>query len=262
MPDGRHMYPNLVGASCLQTALDIGIILKTFQHLIMCDSFFSVFLVDRHPLSVLLIPADGRTYCPLVLFYHAVYDGTVTPVQGMCLQLLRYPPVCRVVFTDNEGTSRVPVDPVHDSRAQNAVNPGKLPLAVIQGRVDQRPAVMSGRRMHHHPFGFINHKYVGVLVEHGKRYIFRLYGRFHRLRNLETHLVVHTQPVIRLAGQTAHHDLPLLDTLLNIRTGKVRNRVAKPLVKTLSVLPHPDLAAESIHLYSPIVSEIPGNVSV
>ena len=35
------------------------------------------------------------------------------------------------------GTSRVPVDPVHDSRAQNAVNPGKLPLAVIQGRVDE-----------------------------------------------------------------------------------------------------------------------------
>ncbi len=110
MPNGRHVHPNLVGSSRLQAALDIGIIPKTFQHLIMCDSLFSIFLVDRHPLSVLLVPADGRTYCPLVLFYHAVHDGAITPVQGMRLQLLRYPPVRRVVFTDDKGTRRVSVD--------------------------------------------------------------------------------------------------------------------------------------------------------
>ena len=44
MPNGRHVHPNLVGSSRLQAALDIGIIPKTFQHLIMCDSLFSIFL--------------------------------------------------------------------------------------------------------------------------------------------------------------------------------------------------------------------------
>ena len=88
MPGRGHVYPDLVGAPRLQTALNIGILPETLQHLIVGDSLLAVILVDCHPLSLLFVPADGRADSPLVLLDHAVHDGTVAAIQGMCLQLL------------------------------------------------------------------------------------------------------------------------------------------------------------------------------
>lgn len=110
--------------------------------------------------------------------------------------------------------------------------------------------------MHHHPLRLVHHQHVGVLIENRKRYIFRLHGRFHSLRNLKKHLIVHTQPVVCLAGQLIHHDLPLFDALLNIRTGKRRNCSAQPLVKPLLILPHPNLIAEPLHMPPKILSQL------
>ena len=156
----------------------------------MGDSLFAVFLVDRHPLSVLLIPADGRADSPLVLFYHTVHDGAITSVQGMFFKLLRYELMRRVVFADDEGTRRVPVDPVHDPRTQHAVYSGKLPLTVIQNRIDQRTAVMSRRRMHHHLLWFIDNNNVTVFIKYIQGDVLRLHRQF--LRRLHYYLYLVT----------------------------------------------------------------------
>ena len=137
---------------------------------------------------------------------------------------------------------------MHNSRPQHAVYPGKLPLAVIKHSIDKGTAVMARRRMHHHPLWFIHYQHVLVLIKNGQRDILRLNGRFHRLRDLKGYFIIHAQTVICLAGNSIHKSLSFSDTLLNIGTGQVRNRIAQALVKPL-LLPCPDLITKLFHIF-------------
>lgn len=131
MPDGSHMYSDLVRASCFQPALNISKIPEALKHPIVCDSLLPVFLIDGHPLSVLLIPAYGRTYRTFLLLYRSMHDGAITSVQGMRPQLPGNFPMGKIVFTHNQRSCGIPVNPMHNPRPQHSVNPGEMPLTVI-----------------------------------------------------------------------------------------------------------------------------------
>ena len=68
MPDGFHMDADLVCASRLQAALDMGEILEPCEHLVMGHCGFSVIVIDRHLLSVFRASSDWRIDDALLIF--------------------------------------------------------------------------------------------------------------------------------------------------------------------------------------------------
>ena len=70
-----------------------------------------------------------------------------------------------IVFRRHHHSRRVFIEPMHDARAQHAVDPRQVP-AVIQQRIDERPAHYPVRRMHRHA--------TRLVVKHRERYRFRL----------------------------------------------------------------------------------------
>ena len=61
-----------------------------------------------------------------------------------------------IVFTDDKGTCGIFIYPMHDTRAQNPVDAGKIIPAMKHYRIHKRAAVMSGCGMNYHPLWFIN----------------------------------------------------------------------------------------------------------
>ena len=58
MSDTGHVYADLVCASGLETAFDVGVLPKTFQYAVMSDCRFAVPAVDRHALPVGWVAPD------------------------------------------------------------------------------------------------------------------------------------------------------------------------------------------------------------
>ena len=123
-----------------------------------------------------------------------------------------------VVFADNDRTRGVFVDAMDDSRAHDASDPGQIILAVIHDGVDDRAAVMTGGRMYHHIFGLIDDKKVVILIENGKRNIFRCDVRLCSLRNGKDDLIVRFKAVACLLGSSIDKHLIFFDALLNKRS--------------------------------------------
>jgi hypothetical protein len=65
---------------------------------------------------------------------------------------------------------------MYNPGALNAANPGKASAAMIEQSIDQRAVGMSGRRMHDHAPGFVDHDDVRVLIYNVKRNILRRGG--------------------------------------------------------------------------------------
>ena len=52
MSQACHMYTNLMRATCFQTTFNICGLTETLQDFIMCNCLFSIFMVDRHLLTI------------------------------------------------------------------------------------------------------------------------------------------------------------------------------------------------------------------
>ena len=82
------------------------------------------------------------------------------------------------------------VNPVNNPRTQNPVDSRKLIPAVPHQRIDQRTAVMAGRRMYHHALGFIHHQKLLILIKDIQRNILRKNIRLCQLRNSKKDLIL------------------------------------------------------------------------
>ena len=121
MAKACHMNANLMGTSGFQSAFNISGVTETFQNLIMCYCFFSVFVVDSHLFTVCRVTSYGSIYSSLIFFQIALYNGAIASVDTMDFQLFRKIPVDSIVFTDQKCTGGILVDTVDNSWTENTV---------------------------------------------------------------------------------------------------------------------------------------------
>ena len=81
----------------------------------------------------------------------------------MHAELRREANVRAIVLGDHQKAAHVLVEAVHDARPQHPADPGQAARAVGEQGVDQRPARVSGGRMHHQAGGLVEHQEVLVL---------------------------------------------------------------------------------------------------
>ena len=70
-----------------------------------------------------------------------------------------------VVFRHGQQSRRVLVDAVDDSRAQLAVDAGKIVPQGVEQAVDQGIVGVSGGGMHHQPLGLVDDQQIVVLID-------------------------------------------------------------------------------------------------
>lgn len=77
------MHADLVRPSGLQLALDIGIVAKALQHLIMGNGLSSIPAVDAHLLALRGMPADRSIYGSIFFLDIPVDDGDIDAPDGV-----------------------------------------------------------------------------------------------------------------------------------------------------------------------------------
>ena len=165
MADVSHVYPNLVGTAGFQLAADVGIALVAAHHLPMGDGAAPAPLGDAHFLSVRGMPPDGRVHGAAVFLHNAADDGLVSSGHGVVFQLRGQHGVGVIVFRHGQQSRRVLVDAVDDSRAQLAVDAGKIVPQGVEQAVDQGIVGVSGGGMHHQPLGLVDDQQIVVLID-------------------------------------------------------------------------------------------------
>ena len=139
------MYTDLMGTACLQAALYIGCISETFQHLIMGDCIFSIFVVDRH-----FFPVNGMTAdrCPRSVPSSSFrLPATIARYRRLMECSFSCPgqiSVCGVIFAYKKCSGGIFVDAVDNARTHNTIDSGKIIPAVVHDSIYQCSASMSG----------------------------------------------------------------------------------------------------------------------
>ena len=155
----------------------------------MRHSLLAVSDAGRHPFPVRRVSSHRKINHAFLLFYDAVHNRPVSADDAVLLQLCRNGQMGCVILADKKASRSITIDPVHNSRPHDTVDSGKAVPAVIHKRIDQRMAVMAGRRMHHHPLRLVHHKNILILIENIERNIFRQNIRLHRFRKEKTDLI-------------------------------------------------------------------------
>ena len=122
MTDVSEMHADLMGASGLQTAQDIGEAVVPLQHPDMGDGRLGVLLCDAHLLAVGLMPSDRRVDRALVLFDIAVADREVRAGEAVILDLFAESRMRDIGLRDHQKPAGVFIDAVDDAGAQFAVD--------------------------------------------------------------------------------------------------------------------------------------------
>ena len=185
---------------------------------------FSVLVVHRHFFTVIRMPADGLVDGAFLLIQLSETDGTVSSVDGMFLQLFCNAPVCFVIFAGNDRSSGILVDTMYNTGAQYSVDPGQIPATVIHQCINQSAAVMSRRRMHHHPLRLIHHDQIRILIQDIQRDVLRFNIRFHRFRHGENYFIITFDTTTSLYRRTVYQHISVFDQLLDKRTGQILHK--------------------------------------
>jgi hypothetical protein len=163
---------------------------------------------DAHALAVALVASDRQVDLAALRPGHAAHDGQVDALDAVLAELVREVAMREVTLRDDEHAGGSAVEAVHDARPQHVADAGQV-VAVVQQRVDERPAAVSGRRVHDDPRGLVEHDQVLVLVEHGERDGFRRGARGLGIRRdrLDEIARAHAQAGGHLALVDAHASL-------------------------------------------------------
>ena len=102
----------------------------------MCDRRLSIFLVDRHLFPVGRMSADRSIDRSFIVFYNAIYNTAVSAIDTVLFDLLCNFNMALIIFTYNERTGCVHIDPVHDSWPYFAINARKTVFAVKHNRIN------------------------------------------------------------------------------------------------------------------------------
>ena len=113
----------------------------------------------------------------------------------------------QIVFTGNDGSGGVHVNPVDDSGTQYTVDAGQILTAMIHQSIHQGPCIMSGGRMDHHPLGFVHHNHILVLIKDIQGNVFRKNFRLDGIRYLKHCLIAFHDPVAGFDGLSIDENL-------------------------------------------------------
>ena len=232
MPDVGHVDADLVRASRLEPAADVGIARIAGDDLPMRDRLASTG-DHRHALAVGRVARDGRVHRAAVLAQSAHNDALVGARERVVGEL------CGEVLV-----RRVAVDAVDDARAQRAADARERSRAMVQQRVDERAVRVPRRGVDDHAAGLVDHDHVRVLVHHVERNVLR--HDLDRLRFGQRHGdVLAARELIAFAdGSPVHRDLAALDEPRRLRAGQAvkarRKKCVEPLIFAFFTCPEQD----------------------
>ena len=129
------------------------------------DRFAAAPRPRRHLLSVLLIPPDWGIDAAACQDF-APDQCDVLFLDLTVVELARKFLVRGIVFRHNHQPRRATVQAVNDARPLLAADAAEI-VDVVQQRVDERAATVTGRRMHDHSRGLVDNEQVLVLEDDG-----------------------------------------------------------------------------------------------
>ena len=219
MPDVGHVYPDLMGASRLQTAAHMGHARIPRDDLPVGHGGPPAGY-HRHLLPVRRMPSDGRIHGAAVLLQVAHHQTLVRPRQRVVAELGAEPQMGGIVFGGNDEPAGVPVDAVYDAGPQFSVDPGKAVPAVIQQGVHQCPVRVSRCGVDYQALRFVHHDDVLVLVHHVQRDVLRLQRRLPHLRHVHRHRLAAADAAALGRRLPVHGYPPLFDVPRRLRAGQ------------------------------------------
>ena len=170
MTDGGHVNPDLVCPPGFQLEFTAGIGTETFEHMIMRHSPPSG-RVNGHFLPISLRTGYRSINCSVVIFDISDDNPFIDAIDRMFFDLGSDGIMRFVIFADDEGSRRIPVYSMDDSRSFFSVDSGQGIPAMIHDGIYQGIVFMSRRWMNDHPLGLIYDQNVVVLVENIQRNI-------------------------------------------------------------------------------------------
>jgi hypothetical protein len=132
------------------------------------------------------------------------------------VELARQLLVRRVVLGDDHQAGRPAIESMHDPRSLLAPDPAEI-VDVMEKRIDERSARMSGGRMHHHAGRLVDDDEILVLVEDGQRERLRARRRIDRLGELDADGLAGLHELIGLRFAAGDADQPFPDQPLDLR---------------------------------------------
>ena len=155
------MHTDLVRASGLEAHADECEPLAAVEHLEVRDGALAGRGVQRHPLAVPQMPADGGVDGALVLRQRARQQRQVRAADVATLHGLHQPPVGFVAASHDEEPRCVLVEPVDDAGA-HLMAPAR---ALGHEPLSQSAVFVARRRMDDHPRRLVDHQQPVVLVD-------------------------------------------------------------------------------------------------
>ena len=152
----------------------------------------------------------------------------------------------RLLAGDN-ASGGIPVDAVHNARAQNTVDPGQPVLAVEQQSIDKRPAIMPRCGMNHHSFRFVHHDHIAVLIEDIQRNILGNHIRLYRLRQRKFHRLICPHAIAAPNRDTVHQHMLILYQFLYKRARQRIDKHRKTLIDPFILQLFRYLKAKTLH---------------
>ena len=199
MSDMCHVDTNLMCAASLQSAFDIiEFVVQMVEDTVMGDCPLPGFRYDFPLLSIYRMSADRFVDRPLFFGKIVLHDGMVCSVYRVCPKLLGQAEMGVVIFTDDERSSRVFVDPVDDAGTQHSVDTGQMIPTVIHDGVDQCVGIMSVRGMYDEAFGLVYDQNIIVLIQNVQRDILGFDFQRSGGWQMDTDLVAKRNGILRL----------------------------------------------------------------
>ena len=179
-----HMYTNLMRTTCFQTTFNIRSLTETLQDFIMCNCLFSIFMVDRHLLTIDRMTPDRCVYSPFIFFDISLNNCTISSFNTVFLKLFCKVSVHHIILTDQKSPRSVFIDTMNDTRTHNSIDSGEIISTMCHYSINQRSLHMSCTWMYDHVFRLIyNHKPL-ILIQNIQRNVLRLYIRCLQIRDI------------------------------------------------------------------------------
>ena len=230
-----HMDPDLVRAAGFQPTFHIGIATETLQYFHMGDGLFACRrLYHSHSFPISRIPSDITLNCQSILWNDTITNSLITAYDSMRTELFGDRTVCGIIFTHDDGTSCILIDPVYDSGTKNSVDSAQRAMAMVENSIDEGAIRMAGRRMNDHVFGLIHDKDIVVLIQNVKRNILRdRYGK-NLIWNSQMNAVIFTNAVTGFWRRRFQIDgnSTFFQQLLKITAGLIRTKISQKAVKS------------------------------
>ena len=123
----------------------------------------------RHALALATVPTNRRINAAGQRLRQTPDQSPVAPRNLVLRKLCGKRRQCRLGLRHHQQPRGILIQAVHDAGPLYPADTGKGRAAVVQQAVDQSPAAVPGRRMHHQSRWFIDHQQSVILVNNIER---------------------------------------------------------------------------------------------